>query len=156
MWIDTSLEFCDNFTTLAAGDTKLESNIVDLGTADRDIGNGQPMYLVIKVTTAYSGGTSNQFILASDDVEAIATNGDATEHYRSDVFTNAQLTAGFSLCVPLPMGDTANQGEDIAGYERYLGILCTDVGTSSTGAIDAFLTNDPVGWVSYPDGNNTD
>ncbi len=152
MWMDERAEFCDaTSTSAAAGSTALVGDVMDL-TSNRDIGQGHPMYLVIQVTTAFTGGTSAQFVLASDSGAAISTDGSETRHWSSDVFTAAQLTAGFSFGFALPFGDTA-QGEDTAGYERYLGILVVDVGTN-TGSINAFLTPDPSGWTSYPDGNN--
>jgi hypothetical protein len=154
MWIDERAEFADATDTFAdaADSTALIGDVMDL-TTNRDIGQGHPLYLVIQVTTAYAGGTSVQFILASDSTAAIATTGAETRHLATDVWTDAQLTAGFTAVFPLPMGDTA-QGEDTAGYERYLGILAVDVGTHTAGAINAFLTPDPYGWASYPDANN--
>ena len=94
-----------------------------------------------------------QFVLASDSGAAIATDGSETRHNVTDVFTVAQLTAGFSMSVALSAGDTA-RGEDTVGYERYLGILGIGVGTHTAGAINAFLSPDPVGYAMYPDGNN--
>ena len=153
MWIDERAEFADAASTSGAADsTALVGDVMDL-SSNRDIGQGHPMYLVIQVTTAYAGGTSAQFVLASDSSATIAVDGTETRHFQSDVFTDAQLTAGFTLVTALPMGDTA-RGEDTAGYERYLGILVVDVGTHTAGSINAFLTPDPYGWTSYPDGNN--
>ena len=154
MWLDESAEFADALDTfaLAAGSTALLGDVMDLGVL-RDIGQGHPIYLKIQVTTAYAGGTSMQFILASDAQAAIAVDGTETRHWASDVFTDAQLTAGLSFGFALPFGDTA-RGEDTVGYERYLGILGVDVGTHTAGAINAFLTPDPGGWTAYPDGAN--
>ena len=153
MWIDERAEFCDAATTQgAAGSTALVGDVMDL-SVNRDIGQGHAMYLVIQVTTAFAGGTSAQFVLASDSGATISVDGSETRHWESDVFTTAQLTAGFTFGFALPFGDTA-QGEDTAGYERYLGILVTDVGTNTSGAINAFLTPDPYGWTTYPDANN--
>lgn len=152
MWIDERAEFADaEGITFGAG-TNLIGDVMDLGDS-RDVGAGNPIYLVIQVTTAFAGGTSMQFVLASDAQAAIATSGAETRHYASDVFTDAQLTAGLTFSVSLPMGDTA-RGEDTIGYERYLGVLGIGVGTHTAGAINAFLSPDPVGWVAYPDGNN--
>ena len=153
MWIDERAEFADATSTSGAADsTALIGDVMDL-SVNRDIGQGHPIYLVIQVTTAYAGGTSVQFVLASDSGAVISVDGSETRHYTSDIFTDAQLTAGFTLTTALPMGDTS-QGEDTAGYERYLGILAIDVGTHTAGSINAFLTPDPYGWTSYPDGNN--
>lgn len=153
MWIDERAEFCDATAISPAQDsTALLGDVMDL-TSNRDVGQGHPMYLVLQVTTAFAGGTSYQFILASDSGATIATDGTETRHLATDVYTQAQMTAGFTTVFPLPMGDTA-RGEDTVGYERFLGILLVDVGSSTSGAINAFLTPDPHGWTAYPDGNN--
>ncbi len=153
MWIDERAEFCDATAISPAQDTTaLLGDVMDL-SVNRDVGQGHPMYLVLQVTTAFAGGTSYQFHLASDSGAAIAVDGSETRHFSTDVYTQAQMTAGFTAVFPLPMGDTA-RGEDTAGYERYLGITLTDVGSSTAGAINAFLTPDPYGWTTYPDANN--
>ncbi len=153
MWIDERAEFCDATAISPAQDTTaLLGDVMDL-SVNRDIGQGHPMYLVLQVTTAFAGGTSYKFILASDSSATIAVDGSETRHFETDTYTQAQMTVGFTAVWPLPMGDTA-QGEDTAGYERYLGILVTDVGTNTSGAINAFLTPDPYGWTTYPDANN--
>ena len=152
MWIDERSEFADAEALATAAGTNLVGDVMDL-TTNRDIGQGHPMYLVIQVTAAAAGGTAYQFVLASDSAAAIATDGTETRHWASDVFTDAQLTAGFTLTFALPMGDTA-RGEDTAGYERYLGILAIGTGTHTAGSINAFLTPDPYGWTTYPDANN--
>jgi hypothetical protein len=153
MWIDERTRFANAVDiTLAAG-TNLIGDVVDTGDA-RDLGVDGP-YLIIQVTTAFAGGTSCQFVLASDAQAALAADGNETRHYASDVFTDAQLTAGFSLSVKLPSGDTA-QGEDTIGYERFLGMETITLGTHTAGAISAFLSPDPYGTgvVLYPDANN--
>lgn len=152
MILDERNEFADAVAIAGAAGTNLVGDVIDLGIA-RDIGQGHPMYLVIQVSTAMGGGTAVQFILASDAQKAISTDGSETRHYASDVLTDAQLTQGFQMVIPLPMGDTA-RGEDTSGYERFLGILAVGTGTHTSGAINAFLTMDPAGWTSYPDGNN--
>ncbi len=138
--------------TLGAG-SNLIGDVIDNGSPNRDLGQGHPLYVVFQVATAFAGGTSFQFVLASDSQEAIANDGSETVHYRSDVFTTAQLTAGMKFSFALPFGDTS-QGEDAPGYERFLGIYGVGVGTHTAGKISAYLTPDPSGWISYPDGNN--
>ncbi len=153
MWIDKRSEFADEVEITFGAGTNLIGHVMDTGSPNRDLGQGHPLYLVISVAVAFAGGTSMQFILASDASSSIAGDGSETRHYASDVFTTAQLTAGFKMVIPLPMGDTA-RGEDNAGYERFLGILGVGLGTHTAGKINAFLTPDPSGWVAAPDGNN--
>ena len=155
MILDERSEFCDaTALTSMGGTTTLIGDVIDLGSVPRDIGNGKTVYCTFSIDTALSGGTSNQFAIASDGSEAIdATEPptSATIHYKSDVFTNTELVAGFAWTVPLPMGDVGGAG---TVYERYLGILNTDVGTATGGAISVYLTFDPHGWRAYPDASN--
>lgn len=151
MWIDKRNEFCDATEITFGAGTEVVGNAVDLGNA-RDIGAGNSLYLILQVSTAFAGGTSVQFVLASDAQDPLAADGSETRHYTSDVFTVAQLTAGFTMSIPLPSGDTA-QGEDTVGYERFLGMETITVGTQTAGSINAFLSPDSYGNISYPDGN---
>ena len=152
MWMDSRAEFCDGVSVAAAAGTNLIGNVMDLGVS-QDIGAGHPTYLIIQVSEAFAGGTSAQFVLASDAQAALAADGNESRHYTSDVFLDAELTLGFTMSIALPSGDT-KQGEDNAGYERYLGMETITVGTHSAGAINAFLSPDSYGNVHYPDGNN--
>ena len=151
MILDTLGEFCDAVAiTGIGGATTLIGDVIDLGTVPRDIGQGRQVYLQFSVDTAFAGGTSNQFILASDSVAGIATTGAETRHYLSDIFVTATMIAGFTWGIALPFGGVEGTGT----YEQFLGILNVDVGTQTTGNINAFLTFDPHGWTSYPDASN--
>ncbi|KKN58461.1 hypothetical protein LCGC14_0551930 [marine sediment metagenome] len=150
--LDERSEFCDAVAVPTGGAaTTLVGDVMDLGSVARDIGQGKPIYLNISVDTAIAGGTAVQFVLASDSTAAISTDGSETRHFLSDVFAVADLIAGFSFSIALPMGDVA---ASVTPYERYLGILVVGTGTQSAGAINAFLSVDPHGWRSYPDANN--
>ena len=145
MILDKRNEFCDAtaLNTGAAG-TYLIGDQIDLGVA-RDIGNGEPLYLVITVDTQpTSGGAATaQFTLASDDTANIATNGTASVHFQTKAFSIAEMTVGAVLAaVPLPTEGVA--------YERFLGILQTTGAAAFTGGkINAFLTPDVAKWKSY-------
>lgn len=134
--------------TGAAG-TYLVGDVIDLGTA-RDIGQGNPIYLVVQVdTTATSGGAATlQIKLASDAQAAIATDGSATEHVVSPTIAVASLTAGKRiLVVAIPYEGNV--------YERYLGILqVTGTAAFTAGKIDAFLTQTPSAWKAMADAQN--
>ncbi|QDP54908.1 MAG: hypothetical protein Unbinned3065contig1002_10 [Prokaryotic dsDNA virus sp.] len=148
MILDEFNEFADATALDTSGtDTDLIGDVIDLGATTPDLGNGQPVYLVIQVdTTVTSGGSATvQFHLASDAAAAIATDGSASYHYSSSAIAKATLVAGYEIITPVPLGT----------YERYLGILTT-TGTAAltAGKINAFLTLDPKGWKSYPDATN--
>lgn len=150
MILDERTEFCDAvaLNTGAAG-TYLLGDQIDLGVA-RDIGAGQPLYLVVTVdtgiTVASSTGTVS-FSLASDDSASIATNGTATVHATSAAWATSTtaIPAGTVLfAVALPMQGTT--------YERYLGILQTTGTTAiNAGKINAFLTHDVAKYKAYAD-----
>lgn len=147
MIIDSSLEFCDATALSTSGTgTTAVGNTIDIGNP-RDIGHGEPVYLVIAVDTAVTsaGSATVQVHLASDAQDPIASDGSASVHWSSDPISKDLLVAGFPIAV------LALPGEGVA-YERYLGLLTT-VGTAALtgGAINAFLTSDPHGWRAYPD-----
>lgn len=148
MILDERTEFADAvaLNTGAAG-TYLIGDQIDLGAAQRDVGNGEPLYLVITVDTLpTSGGAATaQFTLASDDSSAIATNGTASVHFVTKAFAISDMAAGTVLAaVALPIQGVA--------YERYLGILQTTGTAAFTGGkVNAFLTHDVAKWKAYAD-----
>lgn len=155
MILDELLEFADNVSVAAAAGTALIGDVIDLQVA-RDIGNGEPLYLVILTggTEIITGGVAGtvKFQLASDAQAAIATDGTATVHHDTGTFVtddaaanSAALNAGGVIAiVALPMEGNA--------YERYLGILCVTATTTTTaGTINAFLTKDVARWKAYAD-----
>lgn len=147
MILDERTEFCDAtaLNTGAAG-TYLLGDQIDSSVV-RDLGNGQPIYLVITVDTLpTSGGAATaQFTLASDDSASIATNGTASVHFVTKAFAISEMAAGNVLAaVALP-----SQG---VAYERYLGVLQTTGTAAFTGGkINAFLSTDVARWRAYAD-----
>lgn len=147
MILDERTEFCDAtaLNTGAAG-TYLLGDQIDSSVV-RDLGNGQPIYLVVTVDTLpTSGGSATaQFTLASDDSASIATNGTASVHFVTKAFPISEMAAGTVLAaVALPAQGVA--------YERYLGILQTTATAAFTGGkINAFLTTDVAKWKAYAD-----
>lgn len=151
MILDERNEFADANTAGVQGTagTELVGDVIDLGETGRDIGNGQPLYLVISVDTEIDSATDNatcNFILASDAAAAIATDGSASEHGQTGALAETSLTAGAQFVVPVAMVDS---------FERYLGVLVTRaVATVTAGAVSAFLTMDPTGWKAYANSSN--
>ncbi|NNW55506.1 MULTISPECIES: Bbp16 family capsid cement protein [unclassified Roseobacter] len=148
MILDKNLKFADALDVSAATGTALVGDVIDLTANAVNPGRGQPIYLVIQVTTAFTSGTSSDvtFQLASDSVAAIATNGTQTVHYVSDTFDESELPVGTVLTIALPQG---------RNYERYLGLQVVTAGAATTaGAISAFLVWDVQNNDSYPDAVN--
>lgn len=156
MILDARTEFADAQSVVGtAGTTINVGSQIDLSVA-RDIGAGQPLYLVINVDTSIiTGGLAGTiaFQLASDASAAIATNGTQTIHYTSKAFVTDddalnELDAGeTAVIIALPM--------EGAAYEQFLGVQAV-IGTTDTtaGKINAFLTHDPSKWKAYRDATN--
>lgn len=148
MILDDRLEMCDATALNTGGAASyLIGSQIDLVAAGLDIGNGEPVYLVIQIDTAVDSAADNttqNFILASDDSASIATDGSATVHWQSGALAQTAIdAAGDLVCaVALPMGT----------YEQYLGILhTTAVAAATAGKINAFLTRDVAKWKAYAD-----
>ena len=151
MILDERNEFCDAtaLNTGGAG-TYLIGDVMDLGSTGDDIGTGEPLYVVIQVTTAVtSGGSATvKFHVASDAGAAIAADGSETIHSSTNAIAKASLTAGATLIFPLPAAGSV-------AYERYLGIeQVTATAALTAGAVNAFITNEPHSWVAKADAVN--
>lgn len=159
MIFDERTELCDAVSVaLTAGSAAQNiGDVIDLSVA-RDIGNGEPLYLVIQVDTGINaaGAGSIQFSLVSDSVTTPATDGSQTVHASSRAFVTSTtsgnaggaLAAGTTLFViALPM--------EGAAYERYLGLQATVLTQNTTaGKINAFFTLNPALWKPYADAVN--
>lgn len=136
----------DTFSAAAAVTATAISNVIDLGTGNttRDIGAGEPIYLIIKVdvTTASAGGTTIDFTLESDSTADLATS--PTVHLTVAAVPKATLVAGYQVvAIALPVGQ----------YERYVGIRYTvAVANLTAGAFTAYLTRQPQATYAYADG----
>jgi len=156
MIIDKRTELADAVSVANAAATINVGNVIDL-EAVRDVGNGQPVYLIVTVDTEIiTGGTAGtiQFQLVSDAITTPHVST-ATKHLYSPVFitdddaaNSPELNAGgVPWVVTLPL-----EGEQ---YERYIGLQAV-IGTTTitAGAVNAFLSLDPYGWKAYPDAVN--
>ena len=150
MLLDERTEFADATSVGAPNNSTVNvGNIIDLGTA-RDVGQGQPLYLIITVDTLIeSGGNAKvAFLMVSDSTSSIAINGDATKHIETDAIAVANLVAGYTMVIPLPAVNPA--------YERYLAFQVKETASQAltAGNVNAFLSFDNHGWKAYPEGNN--
>jgi hypothetical protein len=160
MIMDSRLEFCDAVSVAATAGTALVGSQIDTSVVN-DVGQGQPVYLVVNVDTEIiTGGVAGtiQFVLASDATAAISTTTSSLHAFSEEFVTDdtgandAELKAGaYPWVIPLPL-----EGQQ---YEQFLGILViTGTTTTTAGAINAFLTLDPPragkGVDSYADATN--
>jgi hypothetical protein len=151
MILDERTEFFDAVNCQNEAGSDLIGDVIDLGIANRDPGNGQPLYLVIVVDTAADGGAGTNgttaFQLASDSIAAVAVDGSQTIHFTSKPHVLTDLTAGATFVFPLPVS-----GLD---YERYLGVQTVQAVEGEDALVaSAFLTLDPTGWRAMADAAN--
>lgn len=139
MILDAHNQFSDaQAVTSAAGST----NTIDLG-AVRDIGTGEPLYIVVSVQTTLGDGGSNTGTV-------VALEGDSTTSFTPDgtvdLFTFAKdAAAGTVKFAKLDPGSAPLQ-------YQYIRLLYSPAGASLTsGKFDAFLTNNIEKYVSYAD-----
>lgn len=145
MIIDKLTEFADAGACYVNVGTAVVGDVIDLGASPtlKNIGGGEPIYLVIQVDTTIVGATStSEFKLVSDSTADLATS--PTLHYSSGALPVATVVAGYQVCcVPLPSSAT---------YERYLGVTVTSaVANTTAGKANAFLTLTPPSWAALPD-----
>lgn len=144
MILDERTEFCDATSAILAVGSAIIGDVIDLGATPtlRDIGNGEPLYLVIQVDTTFVGATSTTtFELSSDSTANLATS--RTVHASTGAIPVATLVAGYTKVIALPTEVT---------YERYLGLWETVATADVTaGKINAFLTRNAAKWAAYAD-----
>jgi hypothetical protein len=130
--------------------TAISTNVIDtspLGAnTGRDLGAGNPLYLVIVVGTAATaaGAATVTFSLESDSTADLATS--ATVHFTTAAIPKASLTAGAVVAaIALPVGPTAN-------YEKFLGVRYTvATGPLTAGTFTAMLLHSTDTFRAYQD-----
>jgi hypothetical protein len=143
MILDKLVEFASATSAILAVGSAIIGNVPDtqIGSLNTllNLGDGEPVFLVIQVQTSFAGGTTN-FDLVSDSTADLNTS--RTVHWSSGAIAAATLAAAaagsptpsYALVTRLPMQST---------YERYLGLWQTVAGSNVTaGKINAFLTKD--------------
>lgn len=133
---DVMFEFSDAQDVYSNATNVRSTDILDWGSGmtDLEMGAGTPIWLNIKVTTAFAGGTHCQFKLCGDADGDSSFTG-AVVIYETPAIAIASLTANaWVLRVPLNVNVDDN---------RYLGLICTCTGNMTAGAIDAWLDHGP-------------
>lgn len=149
--IDSLIEFGENFDLDQEAGNYLFTNTYDLGLAGRDIGNGQPLYLNIAVTEAFTDGGDSATLtlqLRSDDSTSIHASTSSL-HFQTGAMLKEALVLGAQMSFPIPL-------EGVVPYEQYLGLQAV-VATAGfdSGMITAWLSHEPTGgWKALPEGQN--
>lgn len=148
--------FCDGTSVALTAGASWQNvgDVIDLGLAARDVGNGEPLYLVISVGATginAAGAGSLAFRLASDDSGTIHAST-STVHFTGPTHTTSTTSgnAGGALAAGKTLAVIALPVDGAAVYERYLGVQAL-VSTQDTtaGVVNAFLTRTPQVWKAY-------
>lgn len=139
MLLDKQHQFSDAQAITAAAKS---TNVIDLSDAGRDIGNGERLFLVVVVTTAFTDAGSNSSLtvdLEQDDDSAMGSP--------------AKVQEIGSFPALSPVGTKLIAAIDPAKIsERYLQLGYTPVnGDLTTGAVKAFIAKDVDAYKAYAD-----
>ena len=142
MLYDAKFEIADDATLVASTTTAwiTTGKEIDWTAKGLDMGQGTPLYFNLSVgTTAYVGGTTCQFFLEVDDTSE-SHDGTGKRIMMTDELLVTDLTAGayiYSGAVPVDVD-----------ADRYLLLGITTDGATSSGTVNAWFSNAPMGSVS--------
>lgn len=134
MIFDSRLEFSDAQALSGAGASP-STNVIDISQV-RNIGKGRTMYVVVAVEVAVAGTSPTiDVTLETDDNDAFASAAVVANVGPQITDVNGVAGAKFVQAIPY------------SGYERYLRLNYTLGGTTPTGTVNAFLTDqEPESW----------
>ena len=137
---DVIRELCDaqtNFGGLTTSEGLVSEDIINLGDSDLNFGAGEPLYLNIRVNTAFTSGGS-----PATDITLYASTNATVNASDSEVYTlrtNVDLT-GYSA------GDYVFRGAlpVKVDEEQYIGLYVQNATAEYTaGALDAWIGHGP-------------
>lgn len=139
MFVDSQLLFSDTQAVTAAA---ASTNLVDL-SAIRDLGTGEPLFVVVGVDVALTDAGSDSTVTVT--VETDDNSGFSSATTSQTLFTIPAVSAAGYQAVARIQPDGAN--------ERYIRLKYTpNNGNLSTGSFTAFIAKDIQKYVSYADG----
>ena len=118
-------------TEQAISATGVVGDIMDIGDTDRDIGEGNPLYVHILVTTAGTGSGTFTFDVRSSTGTNLIPNAEA--HVRYEALTGSTLTKGTVITLAIPPGNKT--------FHRYLGLYVVESSTATV-SVTAWLSCD--------------
>jgi hypothetical protein len=154
MFLDELLKFSDSQALTA---TALSTNVVDIGAVDRNIGQGEPLGVLVVVEVAADQTTGDEDYMFDVETASDAAITTARKLLGRRIFESGTptapaedadlLVAGFRFVIPIPPGG-------LSEAERYLALRYTLAGTTPTVTVSAYLM--PMSMieaakVAYPD-----
>lgn len=134
----------DSSATVTGGTTVVSVSALDVGTVDRALGTGRPLYLVIKVKAKANGDSSDTFrfdIVQSANADLSSNSIVASTRTITGI---ANITAGMQFVIAVPPSFVLT--------ERYLGAGYA-VTADAVLTVDAWFTDQPPhDHTAYPDG----
>jgi hypothetical protein len=140
MYVDSQLEFSDAqaITASAASD-----NLVDLGATQVDLGVGEPLYLVVNVTTAFTDAGSDSTVLVEIEQDTTAAFSSATAVQTVGTFAALSAVGDKKIARLAPLAIT----------EQFIRLQYTVAnGNLTTGALDAQIVTQAQLDDVYPSG----
>ncbi len=136
MILDRQNCFSDGQALSGAG-SAASTDLIDLG-AIRQIGVGEPLYVVVNLPVAAGGTTPTLAVaLQTDDNSSFSS---PTAAFTSPTYAAAALVAGAQFVYPIPP----------TGMERYVRLNYTLGGTSPTATVDAHIVTSAQLDTMYP------
>lgn len=152
MILDKLAEFSDSQGAITA--TAISTNVIDLGATNvlKDLGTGEPVWLVVQVDVTGTGAGTLIAELISDSVAALTSS--PTTHYTSPAFVGTDMVVGKTLVqIPLPSSQNiAGTYQAIPGYEQFLGMRYTIASTVGAVKLSAFLVRNAQATIAYKSG----
>lgn len=129
MITDAQLRPSENQSLAGAATTTTSTNTIDLLTGNANLGRGRVRRAVVKVTTAFTGGTS---------VQALLVQSDAADLSNSDTLGTGPAVADAAATVGVTLMDIAIPDNT----KRYVGFKYVTVGTHTAGGVWAGIVSD--------------
>ena len=133
MILDAQNRFSNAQPVFSNGSSVRSTDVIDL-QAIRDVGAGEIIYLLVQVTTAFTGGTSANFELITGSNEAV--DADVSVVVDTNPIPVASLAANTRFFVPIPE-------HKLPRGQRYAAVRTTCVGNVTAGSITAAVTRNP-------------